>query len=186
MMGGPLKPRAAARTRASGARAVALAALLGPLAGCATAGGAQAAPADAVVGCYQFQWTDDAAALGLPWGFELLAAPLEGWGNLPDGREARTRTTEHVVRDHPFAYWRPVAADTIRVGHPGGGGFSLTLHPDGPDLVGTARSVGDAVAPGQDPGPRAARPVVAWRVLCPPPETSGAGRSPLGRGPVQP
>lgn len=151
------------------------AAVAAVVAGCASSGGARPSPDEAVLGCYQFQWTEEAAELGLPWGFELLARALEGWGNIPDGRVARTRVTEDVTRDHPFAYWRPVAGDSVHVGHPGGGGISLTLRPEGPDLVGTARPVGDAVAPGEDLDPRPARPVVARRVVCPPPAVAGGG-----------
>lgn len=141
--------------------------------GCAASNAAQGASVEDVVGCYQFRWTPETSELGLPWGFELLAEPLEGWGNIPDGHVARTRTTERIARDHPFAYWRNAAADTVQVGHPGGGGFFLALRPDGRDLVGVARPVGDVLSPGEPPGPRPARPVTALRVLCPPPAVPG-------------
>jgi hypothetical protein len=122
---------------------------------------------DDLAGCYQFRWDDAAAEMRLPWGFDLLDEPLEGWGNVPDGRVARTRATERTMRDQPFAFWRRVAQDSIRVAHPGGGGLSLRLARQGPDLVGTARTLGDAVPlDGGSPSPRV-RPVVAYRVLCP-------------------
>lgn len=155
------------------------AALTGLLAACATTGGAQTEADGAVAGCYQFEWTAETAALGLPWGFELLTRPLEGWANVPDGREARTRATEERVQDHPFAFWRPLAGGLVQVGHPGGGGVALTLRREGQDLVGTARTTGDAVSPGEEPGPGPERPVVARRVLCPAP----SGAAPPGVAP---
>lgn len=149
--------------------------LLAAAAGCATTQEA-ADPAGEVAGCYQFTRNDGARELGLPWGFELLDAPLQGWGNLPDAHAARTRVTEREVRDHPFAYWRWTEADSVQVGHPGGGGFSLTLGPEGQDLVGSARAVGDIVLPGESSEPREARRVVARKVLCPPAALGGGGR----------
>jgi hypothetical protein len=121
---------------------------------------------DDFAGCYQFRWDAAAAEMRLPWGFDLLEEPLEGWGNVPDGRVARTRTTERTMRDQPFAFWRRAGQDSIRVGHPGGGGLSLSLARQGPDLVGTARTLGDAIPLGEPPPP-ITRPIVAYRVLCP-------------------
>ena len=119
-----------------------------------------------VTGCFQFEWNAAAKTLGLPWGFELLAGPLEGWGNLPEAQTALTRLTELRIADHPFAFWDRVAADSVRVGHPGGGAFSLTLGESGQDLVGWGRSTGDALPLGgvRPGGPQG--PVIARRVLC--------------------
>lgn len=144
------------------------AALVG--AACASAGARDGV--DELVGCYQFEVSADSRALGLPWGFELSDEPLEGWSALPDAREAVTRLTATRVADHPFGFWEPVpeGGDSIRVGHPGGGGFLLVLAPEGQDLLGRGRAVGDAVAPGQAAGERPERAVVARRVLCPEPE----------------
>lgn len=140
------------------------------LAACASAGEGDDAMGDAarpVAGCYQFRWDEGARALGLPWGFELTDEPLEGWPNLEDARSALTRPTGDTTADHPFGFWRPVAGDSITLGHPGGGGFALTLAPEGDDLVGSGRSTGDLVAPGETPA-TARHAVTALRVVCPP------------------
>lgn len=129
------------------------------------------APGSAVAGCYQFRWDAGARALGLPWGLVLLDEPLgEGWlvaRQFPAARRAETATSPTGREDHPFGYWRRTSGDSVEVGHPGGGaGFVLTLAPEGRDLVGRGAAVGDALAPGQPPGPAAPRPVVAFRVVC--------------------
>ena len=103
----------------------------------------------------------------LPWGFELFATPLEGWPNVPDGRVARTRPSDRTTRDHPFAFWATSAADSVRVGHPGGGGLSLRLTRQGRDLVGSATASGDAIALGGTPPSPRTVPILAYRVLCP-------------------
>jgi len=144
------------------------------------AGGCSALPnpqsASSLAGCYQFRWDAGARALGLPWGVVLLDEPLaEGWpatASLEGVQRAVTATSPTGRDDHPFGFWRPTSADSVQIGHPGGGGFTLTLAPDGPDLVGQGRAVGDAVGPGSGPagaGTRQAHPVVAHRVLCPAP-----------------
>lgn len=136
-------------------------------AGCAST---QEAPSEpALAGCYQFVWTDATSDLGLPWGFELLASELTGWGDVPGARDARTRVTATETSGQPFAFWREVG-DSVSVGHPGGGGFALMLSSveGGRALIGTARPVGDAVAFGEEFGPREAREVTARRVACPP------------------
>jgi len=137
-------------------------------AGCSALPSPQAA---ALAGCYQFRWDAGARALGLPWGVVLLDEPLaEGWpltASLEGVRRAVTATSPSGRDDHPFGFWRPTSADSVQIGHPAGGGFTLTLAPDGPDLVGQGRAVGDAVAPDQDrAGARQTHPVVAQRVLC--------------------
>lgn len=131
--------------------------------GCASSGGGSDPE---LVGCYQFHWDEQARELGLPWGFELLPGELAGWSNVPDARIALTRTGEGGTRDHPFRYWSTGEGDTVRIGHPGGGGFALALVPEGRNLVGTARPVGDVVMPGQQEPDRSPRPVMAYRVVC--------------------
>lgn len=145
----------------------ALAVIAGILGGACASGPGGGETVAELPGCYQFQRTAEARELGLPWGFDLLEGDLSGWPNLPDGRTARTRVTADSTADHPFAFWRPLAGDSIRVGHPGGGGFSLSLVRDGLALRGTARPVGDAVRLGESFGLRDPRPVVAWKVVCP-------------------
>jgi hypothetical protein len=57
-------------------------------------------------------------------------------------------------------------ADSIEIGHPGGGGVALTLAPAGRDLSGLGVAVGDAVPLGGAMGPRPPYPVIARRVTC--------------------
>ena len=133
---------------------------------CASPGGSSPGR-QASIGCYQFAADADAQALGLPWGFDLLGDSIEGWPNVPDGRVALTRLTESQSTDHPFAFWQMLDGDSILVGHPGGGGLSLRLGPSGQDLAGWGRAVGDVVRLGEPFAPRAPRPVIARRVLCP-------------------
>ena len=144
-----------------------LAAAVGLLAGAACASARPEQTADSgVTGCYQFERTREVRSLGLPWGFVLVDEPLEGWGNIPDGRVAYTALSPSELRDHPFGYWRQAAGDTVVVGHPGGSGFSLKLLPGERSLAGTARALGDVVPPGQDPSGRGPVPVTAQRVVC--------------------
>lgn len=132
---------------------------------CAANHEASEAEDEGLLGCYQFEWTETARELGLPWGFELLPGELEGW-NIPDAHPAMTWQTASRRIDHPFAYWREVA-DTVKVGHPGGGGFALTLREEGRTLRGMARPVGDAVRFGESFEPRQGGMVTAQRVVCP-------------------
>ena len=143
-------------------------ALLPLLAACASA---HSIPDDAatLTGCYRFEQPPGERELGLPWGVELLDETLEGWPAFPDAFRARSWLTREQSADHPFGYWMRVQGDSIRTGHPGGGGFDLVLA--GPDdegeLIGLGRAVGDALRP-DDPGapPPSAR-VIARRVDCP-------------------
>jgi hypothetical protein len=121
-----------------------------------------------LAGCYQFRRDEDARSLGLPWGVELLDEPVGyGWMitmRFEDVKKALTATSATERDDHPFGYWRITAEDSVELGHPGGGaGFTLTLAPEGQDLVGRGRPVGDVTPPGQTPP---AREVTAHRVLC--------------------
>jgi hypothetical protein len=144
--------------------------VVGAMAACASAregGDAVDEEARAVAGCYQFRWDEGARALGLPWGFELRTGPLEGWPNLEGARTAVTRPTSTSAADHPFGFWRPAQGDSIMLGHPGGGGFALTLAPAGDDLVGWGRATGDAVAPGETTPGADLHAVKALRVVCP-------------------
>jgi len=137
----------------------------------ACAGNQRSEPLDptAPVGCYQFAWNSEAARLGLPWGLVLMDEPLsEGWPIHARGdvRSAATATSPSGRADHPFGYWLRTAGDSIEVGYPGGGGIVLVLSPEGPDLVGEGRAVGDAARPLV---PNRARPslgVAARRVTC--------------------
>ena len=131
---------------------------------------ASAPPAErSAVGCYQFERNDGERALGLPWGFELEAAPLgPGWplmAGRADVRRARTATSPTGRDDHPFGYWWESARDSVEVGYPGGGGITLRLGWQSQDLLGQGTSGGDAV-PAGGPAPRTSAPVVARRVLC--------------------
>lgn len=148
--------------------AVAAAVALGLGAGCPQQERARAA--GALVGCYQFERNAGARALGLPWGVELQESGLgPGWPLLSDragARRAATATSATAREDHPFAYWAPAAADSIEIGHPGGGGIVLTLAVIGADLIGAGAAAGDAVPLGGSLQPRAPVPVVARRVLC--------------------
>ena len=123
-----------------------------------------------LAGCYQFRHDAAARALGLPWGVVLHDEPLEGdWpllADLPGVMRAETATSPEGRADHPFGYWRTTAADSVEVGSPGGGGFTLTLFPEGEDLVGAGLRGGDAPRPGEPAGPRLPQTLVASRVLC--------------------
>jgi hypothetical protein len=151
------------RSALRAALCVAMTAALG-----ACASGASSQPS-ALAGCYQFERNAGARALGLPWGFVLEDAPLgAGWplvGDRPGVQRALTATSPTGRADAPFGYWAP-AGDSIEIGHPGGGGFVLTLAAAGQDLTGQGVAVGDAVPPGGAMGPRPPAAVVARRVLC--------------------
>lgn len=154
-----------------------IAALL-TFAGCGAGGGASGGAVSAAdrpppLGCYQIEWNADMARMGLPWGFELWAEPLGEEGDATAYR-AVTRVTATRRSDVPFNVWRRIDDERIRVGYaPVGGALSLALHPEGDALVGTVQAVGDALEPGQDPGPRPPEFVRAWRVVCPSPGPGG-------------
>lgn len=138
------------------------------LAGCAPSLAQQAeAFARSVAGCYQFEPELGNTRLGLPWGIELREELLEGWPGHEASRLARTWLTAERVADHPFGYWARSVVDSIRVGHPGGGGFDLMLAWSGEGLAGWGRAVGDVVLPEDPPGLRPQQPVRARRVACP-------------------
>nr|NIP58840.1 hypothetical protein [Gemmatimonadota bacterium]NIR79223.1 hypothetical protein [Gemmatimonadota bacterium]NIT87884.1 hypothetical protein [Gemmatimonadota bacterium]NIU31739.1 hypothetical protein [Gemmatimonadota bacterium]NIU36356.1 hypothetical protein [Gemmatimonadota bacterium] len=128
---------------------------------------AQASPA----GCYRFEDTTGGDALGLPWGVILEDEPLgEGWplmDRFDDVHRARTLASETRRTDHPFGYWRPIPGDSIEIGYPGGGGVTLRVAPADGGLAGSGRGGGDAMRPGETPGPRPAQPVEAERTPCP-------------------
>lgn len=132
-------------------------------AACATA--AQAGDPAALVGCYYFDQDQVARDLQLPWGVRLTDRSLEGWPALQPLEHVRVASTltGRDEADHPFGYWRPLAADSILVGYPAGGGLDLHLAPGGDGLVGTARPVGDA---GLD-ADRSPRPISLLHARCP-------------------
>lgn len=132
------------------------------LAACASAPGS--APLREVPGCYYFVQDQDARALRLPWGVRLRGHALTGWAGSRSRGEpygASTLTAEGE-QDHPFGYWLETPADSIEVGHPGGGGMVLMLAREGTALTGTARPVGDA---GLEPA--RVRPVRLTWARCP-------------------
>ena len=138
------------------------------LAGCAPSMARQAeAYAKSVAGCYQFEPESAGAGLGLPWGIELREDPLEGWPGHEASRVARTWLTAETVADHPFGYWARSTVDSVRIGHPGGGGFDLMMAPNEGVLAGWGRAVGDVVLPQDPPGLPPWHPVSARRVACP-------------------
>ncbi|HUG42129.1 MAG TPA: hypothetical protein VMM12_16795 [Longimicrobiales bacterium] len=141
-----------------------LAAAIGLLAAaCATTG--QAVDPAALAGCYYFEQDQVAAELRLPWGFRLLDQALTGWPALQplEGVRVATTLTGRDETDHPFGYWRPLPGDSILVGYPAGGGFSLHLAPAGAGMTGTIRALGDATLATARP----ARPVRIIHARCP-------------------
>lgn len=126
--------------------------------------------AESLTGCYRFEQSEGAEALGLPWGVELTADDLEeGWPILEEQegiRAARTLLSAGERTDHPFGYWRITESDSVEVGHPGGGGVVLVLAADEEALVGRGRSAGDALSPGQEAKTRRTYSVRAVLVEC--------------------
>lgn len=115
-------------------------------------------------GCWYFEPGSGAAGLGLPWGVELTDQPLEGWPAFQerDSRVAVTLVGPEDQRDFPFGYWEAPAPDSVRIGAPGGGGWTLNLELRDSTLVGTARSTGDAGL-----GARPSHSVTLIRARCP-------------------
>ena len=147
-----------------------LVAAAGAAAACATNG--TGSPASSLPGCYFF--VDEAGrAVGgnLPWGVELLDAPLEGWPGLADRGARRAVTlTPAGTEDHPFGYWLPsTAGDTLTLGYPGMGRYhvELTVSTDGRILTGTATPVGDARPMGGRDVRMEGRPVRLTQARCP-------------------
>ncbi|MEJ2504176.1 MAG: hypothetical protein P8177_12840 [Gemmatimonadota bacterium] len=123
---------------------------------------------DSLPGCYYFEQDDVHRSLRLPWGVRLAPEALDGWPALQqrDGVRVATTLTTDGDADHPFGYWLPLASDSLEIGYPGGGGYTLRLAVEGQRLEGTARPVGDVRAPGQESLP-APSPVALTRALCP-------------------
>lgn len=141
-----------------------------PIPACAHRGEASSAVREeGIIGCYRFTESDDGGGVpGLPWGIELLADSLTGWGAQAGAFVAHTWLAPDQVADHPFGYWRPISADSIRTGHPVGGGFDLVLGEDEDGgLSGWGRAVGDALPVGAAGGAVPQKPVRAVRVVCP-------------------
>ena len=98
-------------------------------------------------GCYYFDPETTPERLDMPWGVRLSPDSLTGWppiSELPNTFEAVTLINETETADHPFRFWRVMPSDSIRIGYPAMGGWSLNLEVVEGGLVGTARSVGDA------------------------------------------
>jgi len=134
------------------------------LSGCAH--NAQHADAADPVGCWYFERDDAASTLNLPWGIGLDSSALTGWPALDRRGGARVARTLHAAgpAEHPFGYWLQVG-DSVEVGHPGGGGLLLTLEPGAAVMTGTARPIGDVVAPGS--ARRSSFAVRLTRAQCP-------------------
>ena len=129
-----------------------LIAMLFAVGGCATTGQTPEGAVDP--GCYYFdQQSQGARELRLPWGVRLMEQPLEGWPALAalEGVRTATTLTGTAEQNHPFGYWRPMEADTLLVGYPGGGGVSLHLVPSEDGLEGIARPLGDATLAAERP-----------------------------------
>lgn len=139
-------------------------ALLASLLGACASTGQGADPGD-LAGCYYFDQDDVARDLNLPWGVRLLDGPIQGWPALQQYEGARVASTLTGTdeADHPFGYWRPLAADSILVGYPAGGGLSLRLSTAGDGLSGIARALGDATLARDRP----AHPVRLVHARCP-------------------
>jgi len=123
-------------------------------------------------GCYYAERNEAARVLGLPWGIELLTDSLTGWPaiqQLAGVRQARTLTPAGP-QDHPFGYWRPLAAgDSVELGYPGGGAvlLELAVSADGHTLDGTGRALGDARPIGAPRQDTAVAPVILRQARCP-------------------
>lgn len=120
--------------------------------------------AQELAGCYYFERDDAAQRLQLPWGIQLLPAPLENppaTAARPNTFQAVTLVNEERVAGHPFGYWR-LEGDSLEIGYPTGGGLVLDLALIDDGLTGTALPVGDA---GFEP--RTREPVRLMLARCP-------------------
>lgn len=128
------------------------------------------APAPGLAGCWYFERDDVARSLRLPWGVRLGEDSLAGWPALErhDGTRVAATLTPDGDADHPFGYWRPLGEDSVEIGYPGGGGYTLRVGVEDQRLEGTVRAVGDARGPGADDSPPPVpQPVALMRALCP-------------------
>ncbi len=121
--------------------------------------------AQELAGCYYFVQDETARELNLPWGVELtsdsLASPfLKGQENV---RAAITLSDVERTADFPFGYWQPLTDQTLRLGYPGMGGFTVDLTVEGTELSGRIAGVGD-VATG---APMRSARVRLTRARCP-------------------
>jgi len=121
--------------------------------------------------CWTFVQNDGARILGLPWGVELLDAPLEGWP-IEGARSAVDLRAGAVRGDADILFWLETEFAWIRVGYAGLGPWSLDLQPEGEALVGVGRSTGDAILPISTPAPAEYR-IVAVAVPCAPTTDGG-------------
>jgi hypothetical protein len=121
--------------------------------------------AQQLAGCYYFEQDETARELNLPWGVELtsdsLSSPfLKGQENV---RAAITLADPERTADFPFGYWQPLTEQTLRLGYPGMGGFTVDLTVEGDALTGRIAGAGD-VATG---APMLAARVRLTRARCP-------------------
>jgi hypothetical protein len=128
------------------------------------------APPAFPIGCYYFERDATAERLNLPWGVQLLADSLQGWPVIQqrDGvRRAVTLVTLGETTNFPFGYWLPLAADSVEIGYPAGGGLLLELRAQPGRLTGVARALGDAMPPGAFDQPRPVEIVALTHARCP-------------------
>ena len=136
----------------------------------ATVAGCRTAPAAShgdPVGCWYFEQDAEATALNLPWGVRLAGDALGGFPALAQRGDARVARTLEAAGEaaQPFGYWLPIEGDSIEIGYPAGGGLVLRVARGDTSMQGSARAVGDVVAPGA--APRPVRSVRLTRAQCP-------------------
>lgn len=118
-----------------------------------------------LAGCYYFEQDATSQRIGMPWGVQLTADSLTGWAPLdqqPDTYVAVTLLGPDRTRDIPFGYWQKRGADSLRIGYPSMGAWSLDLTVEEERLIGTAEEVGDAGL-----AERRSYPVQLQRARCP-------------------
>lgn len=118
-----------------------------------------------LAGCYYFEQDATAQRIGMPWGVQLTADSLTDFAPLdqqPDTYVAVTLHGPERTRDFPFGYWQKREADSVRIGYPSLGAWSLDLTVEEGRLIGTAQEVGDAGL-----AERRSYPVQLQRARCP-------------------
>lgn len=121
--------------------------------------------AQELAGCYYFEQDPTAQRLGMPWGVRLTADSLTGWAPLdqqPDTYVAVTLLGPERMRDFPFGFWQKRGVDSVRIGYPSLGAWSMDLTVEEGLLIGTVQEVGDAGL-----AERRSYPVRLQRARCP-------------------